>query len=194
MDDLPVKPSTSTRMLSRRRIAFTGAAFVGALIVLAVCIAGFSVAEKDNLGSRHHIYPGREVGVWLNSGTYYFNQDPGMGSYPEDPSVFSVAGKQGAITVTGILSGFPVSVFGRLFLGTGAFAPAASFTVKTAGMYRIMLRPAEPDLSQVIVSDSYGTALDRTVPWAAGAMSAVIAMVICAFRFRVGRRRYVTSG
>jgi hypothetical protein len=164
------------------------------LIALAVCIAGFSVAEKENLGSRHHIYPGREVGIWLNSGTYYFNQDPGMGSYPEDPSVFSVAGKQGAVAVTGILSGFPESIFGAVFLGTGAFAPAASFTVKTAGMYRILLRPAEPDLSQVIVSDSYGTAFDRTAPWAAGAVSAVIAMVICAFRFRVRRRRYVSSG
>jgi hypothetical protein len=156
--------------------------FLGALLVLAVCLPAFVGIELANVRSVHSVSAGKDSTIWLARGAYDVDQDPGSGGYPEGPSSVAVIGAQGPVAIRTYSGNAAVDELGSVFLNAGQFAPAETFGITTPGLYRVSLLSPQPDLRVVLVSDPYGRVLTRTAPWAMAIAGALAVLATCLTR------------
>ena len=126
--------------------------------------------------------------IELAPDTYWIYQDPGGDTiFPFRPGAIHVAGTAGPLAVHAVSSGVQPGTAASPFLGTGLFAPVASFEVARAGGYTISI-PRLPANDKLFVGPTYGAALTAVVPWVAGCLVGLVLIVLGLLARRANRR------
>jgi hypothetical protein len=167
------------------------------LAVLVITVIGLTLSWMSAVRTVHPIYATQTNRVSLTANEYLIYQDPG-GAYfataSDAPGAFDVVGPGGKrISVTAVPTTVHVSEVGGVFLGTGLFAPVASFTAPDDGSYTISL--LKPDGQEKMFVGRTGTfALVRVGPWLLGLFAGLAITVWSEVVILTARRRRRRAG
>jgi hypothetical protein len=103
----------------------------------------------------------------MQRGAYAIYEDPGgSAGFPLPLGDISVTGPDGPVVLIAQSTQVSPSDIGALFLGTGMFAPVASFRTANAGSYHFYVRGQLQD-EKVLIGRTEWSALGEVEPWLA---------------------------
>jgi hypothetical protein len=126
----------------------------------------------------------------LAKGTYWIYEDPGGdATFPLRASSITVRGPNGSLKVSATSYELQPGDIAAPFMGTGLFAPVASFTAAMSGSYEVTI-PQLPYNAKVFVGTTESSALTAVGPWVVGALTGLVMFVggLLAQRSRRGER------
>lgn len=141
------------------------------LAILVVSSVLLALGWSHTRGTMHQVSGLNASRIELTEGTYWIYQDPGGDAYyPFPPGWITVSGPGGSRKVTATSYVIQPDAVASPFMGTGLFAPVASFTATKPGTYAVTI-PRMPYNDKVFVGTTYGSALIAVGPWTIGCVT-----------------------
>jgi hypothetical protein len=152
-------------------MAAVGRLLTAGIAILIVSAVFLALAWSNTLSTMHQVRGPSTSHIELTQGTYWIYQDPGGDAYyPFPPAWIAVTGPNGPAKLAATSYRIQPTEVASPFLGTGLFAPVASFTATTTGSYAITIARM-PYNDKVFVGTTYPSALVAVGPWTIGTIT-----------------------